>query len=197
MRTNPKYNRIQQLIYLQIESLSVNSIALYNSLCIEVGDFFLYLFISTNSAIDLCGNLFDDVILTFSYRTRRYLFKGPTPLCSSTRLLRPLLLNLNLLEATAVRLATDTTSCTHELFFEKPGFSLVFFVLVTAHSGKETSGCISSELSLQSFDRNRSHSDFISGRIQSCSSFTARARYRASMSISKSPFTSQYLVTKL
>ena len=55
------------------------------------------------------------------------------------------------------------------------------------------------KLSTRSFDRNLCHSVLISGLIQSSSSFSARARYSESVSISNTSnlFTSQNLVKKL
>ena len=66
---------------------------------------------------------------------------------------------------------------------------VVFFVVATGHSGEKFSGCISSETvtalfwpqSFPIFIPN----PWISRRMQSYSSFSARGRYRESVSISK------------
>ena len=77
--------------------LSVNSMSLDYSLWVKVGQTVLNLFIGGNSVIVCSESSFVRNDVFFSFKTLRYSSSGPSPLCSSTRLLRALLLNLGLL----------------------------------------------------------------------------------------------------
>ena len=145
-----------------------------------------------------------EVTFTFSFKTLRYFSSGPSPLCSSTRLLRPLPLNLGLLEVTSkqqyVLLHRHNTSAHLNSSLNRPGSLLSCCLCFTQHVlGKKFATASAVKLLTQSFDRNLCYSALISGLIQSSSSFSARARYSESVSISNSSnlFTSQNLVKKL
>ena len=143
------------------------------------------------------NSLFVDVIINFPFRTRRYLSKGPSPLYSSTRLLRPLL-NLKLLEVTSKQqnflLHTKNISVHLNAPLKGPGSLLSCFLCLSQHiRGKSFRDTPVVKLSPQSYDCNWSDSVFICGRIQSSIFFLARAWYTKSVSISNSSkmFTSQ------
>ena len=77
-----------------MKRLSVNSITLDYSFWVKVGQTLLNLFIGSNGMIVFFRNpLLFEVTFAVSFKTLRYFSSGPPPLCSSTRLLRPLLLN--------------------------------------------------------------------------------------------------------
>ena len=145
-----------------------------------------------------------EVTFTFSFKTLRYFSSGPSPFCSSTRLLRPLLLKLGSLEVTSsqnyVLLHRHNISVHLNSSLKRPG-SLLLCCLCFAQPirGKKFATASAVKLLTQSFDRNLCHPAVISGLIQSSSSFLARARYSESLSISNSSnlFTSQNLVKKL
>ena len=76
---------------------------------------------------------------------------------------------------------------TSEIFFEEARLShIMLFVFHTTCSGEEFCYSVSSETIAQSFDRNLCLSILIAGLIQCFSSFSARARYSESVSISNS-----------
>ena len=88
---------------LQIERLSVKSASLDFSFWVKVGQTFRNLFIGSNRMIVCSESSIVEVTFTFSFRTLRYFSSGPSPLCSSTCLLRPLLLSLSLLDVTSLQ----------------------------------------------------------------------------------------------
>ena len=115
-------------------------------------------------------------IFTFSFKTLRYFSSGPWPICTSTRLLIPLLLNLSLVEVTSkqqyVLLHRHNISVHLNSSLKKPGSLLSCCLCFTKHVlGKKFATASAVKLSTQSFDRNLFHCALISGLVQSCSSF--------------------------
>ena len=90
-----KFQNKKVVNVLQIKRLSMNSITLDYSFWVKVGRTFHNLLIGSNRVI-VCSE--SSIVGSDVYR---YFSSGPSPLCSSTRLLRPLLLNLSLLEVTS------------------------------------------------------------------------------------------------
>ena len=79
----------------------MKSISLGYLFWVKVGQSFLDLFRGSNRVMFVRNPLLFEVAFTFSFKTLRYFSRGPSPLCSSTRLLRTLLLNLGLLDLTS------------------------------------------------------------------------------------------------
>ena len=141
---------------------------------------------------------------TFSFTTLRYFSSSPSPLCSGRRLVGPLLLDLGLLEVTSyqqyVLLHRHNISVHLNSSSNRPGSLLSRCLCFTQQAlGNKIATASAVKLSTQSFDRNLRHSALISGLTQSSSSFSARAIYSESVSISNPSnlFTSQNLVKKL
>ena len=148
--------------------------------------------------------LFVDVFFTASAKPLRNLSRRPSPLWFIIRLSKLSLLNLNFLKVFVVAVEGFTTKTQHsrtrELPFEKTWLSLVmFFELIITSSGKKRPLASAVRQAVRSFEPNRSHSALIAGPIQFSSSFSARATYGESVSISFSSklFTSQNLVEKI
>ena len=129
------------------------------------------------------------------------LFKR-SPLCCSTCLVRPLLLNLNFSEALSkqqyVLLHKHNISVHLNFSLKTQTLSCRVFVLVTARLVEKIPVGSAVKLSLLYFDRNCSHSVLFSKWIQSSASVWARARYSESVPVSgfSNLFTLQKLVKK-
>ena len=125
--------------------------------------------------------LFVDGIFTLSSRTLRCFSRGPSPLCSSIRLVRTLLLNfkfLVLLLGSSKFYYKDTAfPNSWTPIWRNQTLARHVFCLSQHIRGKKFPNSSAVKQSVQSFDRSCSHSAFISGRIQSSSFFSARARY--------------------
>ena len=145
-----------------------------------------------------------EVTFTFSFKTLRYFSSGRSPLCSSTRSLRPLMLNLSFLKVTSkqqyVLLHRHNVSEHLNFSLKRPGSLLSCCLCFTQHVRGRKFATLSAVKQLtQSFYRNLCPSVLISGLVQSSSSFSARARFSESVSISDSSnlFTSQNPLKKL
>ena len=189
---------------LQLRRMSVNSLTLDYSLWVKVGQTFLNLFTGSNRVI-VCSessNVQSDVY--FFVQDSTLLFQWSVPFCSSTHLLRPLLLNLGLLELTSwqqyVLLHCHKISVHLNSSLKRPGSFLSRWLCFPQYvREKKFARASSMKLSTQSFDRNLCHFGLISGPVQCSSSFSARTRYSEFVSISNSSnlLTSQNLVKKL
>ena len=184
--------------------MCVISIVLYYVFKIKVQYSALSLFICCNCMIVCSETSVCLCKFTHSSKTLRYFSRRPTPLCSISRLLRPLLLNFNLLE---VLWKQQYVLVKRQIYSQLQNTSLrrrcsplsCFFLLVTAESPENFPNCISSGTLGKSFDHFCSHSAFISSRIKASSCFSARAQYSETVSVpnSSNVFTSRTLVTRL
>ena len=109
-----------------------------------------------------------------------------------------------LLVGSIVKAVSCTTNTQHlrttKLLYEKTRLSLVMsFLCLSQHFHGKNRAASAVKNFVYSIGRSFSHYAFFSGRIQSSSSFLARARKSESMSLSNSSdwFTSQILVKKL
>ena len=130
-----------------------------------------------------------EVTFTVSFKILRHFSSRPLPLCSSTRLLRLLLLNLILIQVTLwqqyVLLHRHNISVHLNSSLNRPGSLLSLCLCFTQHVlGKKFATASAVKLPIQSFARKLCHSALISGLIQSSSFFSARARYSESVSFS-------------
>ena len=128
---------------------------------------------------------------TVSFKTLRFFSSGPSRLCYSTRLLR---------QQQYVLLQRHNISVHLNSSLNGPDPLLSCCLCFTQYVlGKKIDTTSAVKVSTQSFDRNLCHSAPVSGLIQSSSSFSARARYSESVSISNfsNLFRSQNLVKKL
>ena len=91
----------KSLNVLHIKRLSVNSISLDYSFWVKIGQTFLTLFIGSNKMIVCSESSIVRSDVSFFVQDISILSSGPSMLCSSTRLLRSLLLNIGLLESTS------------------------------------------------------------------------------------------------
>ena len=167
-----------------------------------MGQNFLNAFIVGNRVI-VCSE-YSIVRSDVYFKTLRCFSSGPSPLCSSTRLLRPLLLKLSLLNVTSLQqyvlLHRHNISVHLNSSLNRPGSLLLCCLCFTQHvRGKKLATASAVKFWTRSFVRNLCDSALISGLIQSSSSSSARARYSKSVSISNSSnlFTLQNLVKKL
>ena len=151
----------------------------------KVGDSCLYLSIRSNSELFMRKPLFVDVILVFSSRTRQYLFNDWSTLCSSVRLLEHLVLNWYFFEATSEKqyvLLQSRNIYEHlnlNFSLKSPGTRLSCLRACHSTFGEKT--WMHQQWNFQSINRYRYHYVFISGRIHSSSSSSARARYSDSV----------------
>ena len=112
------------------------------------------------------NHLLFEVTFIFSFKTLRYFSSGPTPLCSSTRLFRTLLLNICLLEVRSYQqyvLPHRQHLRTSQLFFEKARLCLIMlFLFCTTCSG---------EIICDSRSSETFHTVISSQRLPFCSHF--------------------------
>ena len=127
----------------------------------------------------------------------------PSPLCCKTHFLRSLRLNLNLIEVTPNQQYVYDTIHKHDISvhlnssWKSPGSHLSCYLCLAQHVREKKFPSQSAvQLSLQPLNHNSSHSLLISGRKRYSSSFSARARWKEFVSISKfsNMFRSQNLV---
>ena len=86
---------------LRSKQMSMNSINLDYPFWVKIGQAFLNLFIGGNGMIVCSESTIVRNDVYHSVQDSPILFQWSVSLCSSTRLLRPLLLNLSLLELTS------------------------------------------------------------------------------------------------
>ena len=108
------------------------------------------------------NSLLFEVTFTVSFKTILRFSCGPSPLCISTRLLRPLLLNLSFLKVTSwqqcLLLHRHNISVHLNSSLSRPGSLLSCCLSLTQYvRGKKIATASAVKLSTQSFDRNLCH----------------------------------------
>ena len=157
--------------------MCVNSIVFYISFRIEVRRSSFSSFICCNfmilcSETSVCRCNIHSLIKNFAILRR-----GPSPLCPNMRILRHLLLKLNFYRfcRSGSKFYCKYSISEHlNCSLKRPSSRLSCFLCSSRHiRGKFPAA----SRVKQSFDSSCSHSVFISGHIDSSSSFSARARY--------------------
>ena len=176
---------------LQIRLLNVKSITVGYSFWVKVGQTFLNLFIGSNRVIVCSESCTARVDVYFFVEDSTILFQWYPASLFQYRLVETLTAKYTFIKVTSyqqyVSLHRHNVSVHLNSSLKTPGSLLSCCLCFTQHVwGKKFVTGSAVKLMKQSVDRNLCHSALVSGRIQSFSFFSARARYKKSVSIASS-----------